>query len=284
MFTDVWGLKPTGEKIDGIPEFQAEGEVAVTAEALEGTSKSAKDYLGDRAFYSNDTKLFDKMPYYKHNGDWVSSAEYSNLLDKLVVGMDRENYDPILDGFDLEEPASDNFYSMLANKGVKRYGKAGNRLPITLRPNPFSSGDAIEDNSQDIAIILGAGTGIIKAAIKSITKSLIKNVTKEVVENGSSNIGSKLEYIFGKATGNDHNIARSKQMLRQLESIGIYDNQAGRSYLTEYLKNVFSTAESVFQSNGRVLKESFLMGPNGGLKMKSIWDGNNLITIELFGR
>ena len=37
------------------------------------------------------------------------------------------------------------------------------------------------------------------------------------------------------------------------------------------------------QANGRIIKESLLMGPYGGLKMHSIWEGNKLITIELFG-
>lgn len=37
------------------------------------------------------------------------------------------------------------------------------------------------------------------------------------------------------------------------------------------------------QSNGRVLRESMLMGPAGGVKMQTVWEGNNLITVILYG-
>ena len=98
------------------------------------------------------------------------------------------------------------------------------------------------------------------------------------------NIGNKLEYVFGKATGAAHNIARSKQMLLQLQRIGIFDNKAGRAYLSKHLNEVFQFVEGEVQANGRTLRESLLMGPNGALKMNSIWDGDKLITIELFGK
>ncbi|WP_345231342.1 hypothetical protein, partial [Olivibacter ginsenosidimutans] len=50
-----------------------------------------------------------------------------------------------------------------------------------------------------------------------------------VAAKTGANIGTKLEYVFGKATGSAHNIERSTGMLRQLESVGIFDNAAGRS-------------------------------------------------------
>jgi hypothetical protein len=40
-------------------------------------------------------------------------------------------------------------------------------------------------------------------------------------------IGNKLMYLFGKASGNAHNIQRSTDMARQLAQIGIFDNPAG---------------------------------------------------------
>jgi len=55
----------------------------------------------------------------------------------------------------------------------------------------------------------------------------------------SANIGTKLEYVFGNATGNKHNIARSLEMERTLNSIGIFDNSAGREYMTEVLVDAF---------------------------------------------
>ena len=72
-------------------------------------------------------------------------------------------------------------------------------------------------------------------------------------------------------------------MLRQLESIGIFDNLAGRSLLNTHLERVYSGTQGILQSNGRYLRESVLMGPRGGLKVESIWEGNKLITIKLIG-
>lgn len=91
-----------------------------------------------------------------------------------------------------------------------------------------------------------------------------------------------MEYLFGKATGKAHNIERSKSMLKQLQSIGNFDTPTGRAYLSRYLQNVYKTP-GVLQNNGRFIPESLLMGPNGGVKMQSIWENNRLITIELFG-
>lgn len=96
-------------------------------------------------------------------------------------------------------------------------------------------------------------------------------------------LGQKLNYLFGKATGSVHNIERSTGMLRQLESIGIFDNQSGNAYLREHLIQAYKTAKAIKQSNGRVLRESLLMGPNGGLKVESILEKNKLITIMLKG-
>ena len=108
-------------------------------------------------------------------------------------------------------------------------------------------------------------------------------VREVVAAKGGANIGTKLEYVFGKATGSAHNIERSTGMLRQLESVGIFDNAAGRSLLNSHLESVYSGTKGIHQSNGRYLRESLLMGPNGGLKVESIWEGNKLITVKLLG-
>ena len=96
-------------------------------------------------------------------------------------------------------------------------------------------------------------------------------------------LGQKLSYLFGEATGSVHNVERSTGMLRQLESIGIFNNAEGRAYLAEQLTEAYKTAQGVVQSNGRVLRESIVMGPNGAVKMESIWEGTKLITAKLIG-
>lgn len=96
-------------------------------------------------------------------------------------------------------------------------------------------------------------------------------------------LGRKLDFVFGKATGSLHNIERSTDMLRNLNRIGIYDNPAGRSLFRSHINQTFNNTNGIIQSNGRVLRESLLMGPRGGIKVTSIWDAKKLITIMLKG-
>jgi RHS repeat-associated protein len=98
-------------------------------------------------------------------------------------------------------------------------------------------------------------------------------------------LGRKLDYIFGLATGSAHNVERSQQMLKQLTSIGLPDTPANRAYLASQLEAAYRDPSSLLriQSDGRAVRDSLLMGPYGGLKMESIWEGPKLITVNLFG-
>jgi hypothetical protein len=97
-------------------------------------------------------------------------------------------------------------------------------------------------------------------------------------------LGRKLDYIFGKATGNEHNIARSSEMLRQLERVGLPDTFANRRLITEHLATVLNDVSNIVQAQGgRVVRESLLMGPRGAVKLETVWEGAKLITIKVFG-
>jgi hypothetical protein len=98
-------------------------------------------------------------------------------------------------------------------------------------------------------------------------------------------LGSKLEYFFGRATGTAHNVERSTQMLSQLESIGLPDTPAARQYITEQLTRVLNDPSSIVrvQDNGRIVRDSILMGSQGGVKFETIWEGTKLITGNIFG-
>ena len=95
-------------------------------------------------------------------------------------------------------------------------------------------------------------------------------------------LGDKLKYIFGQATGSVHNIQRSIQMLNQLKRMGIYNTPYWRNYISNQIIKMFKSRGYV-QANGRIVKEAMLYGPGGGIKIRTIWDGLRLITIELFG-
>lgn len=98
-------------------------------------------------------------------------------------------------------------------------------------------------------------------------------------------LGRKFEYLFGNATGNQHNIDRSRDLLAKLHRIGISDVPRMRAYLQTFFEKVLNDPTNVAtqQANGRVVRESLLMGPLGGLKVQSIWEGAKLITVYLFG-
>lgn len=99
-------------------------------------------------------------------------------------------------------------------------------------------------------------------------------------------LGRKILYPLGKTTGDRATIVRSQAMSRQLKSIGLGDTPDTRAYLNAHLYSVFhdSTNIAEIQPTRRTVKESLLMGPRGALKMRSVWDGNKLITILLFGK
>lgn len=98
-------------------------------------------------------------------------------------------------------------------------------------------------------------------------------------------IGRKLDYVFGKATGTSHNIDRSVEMLRQLQSIGLQDTPANRQLFADYLEDVLNDPGNIArtEASGRVVRDSLLMGPQGGVKLETIWDGTKLITVNIFG-
>ena len=113
-------------------------------------------------------------------------------------------------------------------------------------------------------------------------------------------IGNKLDYLFGKAKGNKHNIQRSQTMQSELSKIGIYDTPSSRELLNNHLKNVVNDSSNILKTESRsyiakelpgtptvnytaTVRESFLKGPNGGVKIESVWDGDTLLTIIVKG-
>lgn len=74
-------------------------------------------------------------------------------------------------------------------------------------------------------------------------------------------------------------------MLMQLERIGLPDTVGNRALFEQHLQAVVNDASNIAttQANGRVVRESLLMGPNGAVKIESIWEGFTLVTINLFG-
>lgn len=168
--------------------------------------------------------------------------------------------------------------------GTKNFGKKASEQRPTITVQALKQLGLSEQAAEYIQFSLDlfsvgkSGAGMPKAKPKPVT-----NV--RVIINNQAEIGKKLDYFLGKATGNQHNIDRSTSMLRQLESIGLPDNVVTRQYLLQHLKNAYADPSNIIrvQENGRVIRETLLTGPQGVVKLETIWDGNRLITGEIYG-
>jgi hypothetical protein len=109
---------------------------------------------------------------------------------------------------------------------------------------------------------------------------LVHNSSGADAPNRTADIGRKLEYLFGNATGRAHNLERSADMLRQMERIGLPDTLANRQLMSKHFQDVLNSASNIAGSgrNGSVIRESLLMGPTGAVKIRSWWEGDKLMT------
>ncbi|MFC5262414.1 hypothetical protein ACFPJ1_09855 [Kribbella qitaiheensis] len=132
---------------------------------------------------------------------------------------------------------------------------------------------------------VGIGVKVADRAAVTLSEKAAAKLADDAAKAASPEIGTKLEYFFGNATGTAHNIQRSGDMASQLNRIGIGDSAAGRAIFSKHLDEVFNDPGSVVrtQDNGRIVREGLLKGPDGMLKTETIWDGNRLITGQLYG-
>ncbi len=85
-------------------------------------------------------------------------------------------------------------------------------------------------------------------------------------------------------------------MMNELKRIGVHDTPVNRALLQRHLddvvgnsKNILGTELRFYTVNGQTFKyiatvrESFFMGPGGGVKLESVWDGNWLLKIIVKG-
>ncbi len=88
----------------------------------------------------------------------------------------------------------------------------------------------------------------VKPKVSKVDKAVeVTSKTGKITEGGSksADLGNKLDYIFGKGTGNKHNIQRSQSMQIELEKIGVYDDLSGRDYLTQHLNKVLNDSSNI---------------------------------------
>ena len=121
-------------------------------------------------------------------------------------------------------------------------------------------------------------------------------ISESVDGSGSSaDLGNKLDYQFGKAGGNRHNIDRTNGLKAEMDKLGFNDTAENRAYFEQYYNDVLNSSNNIvgdpetasYIENGVThyytvtTRESFLMGKYGGAKVTTYWDGNRLLTIKI---
>ncbi|MBP1863496.1 hypothetical protein BD780_000819 [Clostridium tetanomorphum] len=113
--------------------------------------------------------------------------------------------------------------------------------------------------------------------------------------------GKKLDYLFGKATGNQHNLERTAGMESELaKKMGITDTPENREYIMQKIRESYldnSSISKVEQMSyvakelpGKptlnwtgTTRETFIMGPDRGAMLQTLWDDNVLKNIIVRG-
>ena len=118
---------------------------------------------------------------------------------------------------------------------------------------------------------------------------------KRSKSDSKANLGNKLDYQFGKARGNKHNIDRTTGLKSEMDKLGFNDTPENRAYFEQYYNDVLNDSSNIvgkpelvsYAENGITYnytvttRESFLMGKYGGAKITTYWDGNKLLTIKI---
>ncbi|MFA9560387.1 pre-toxin TG domain-containing protein [Evansella sp. AB-rgal1] len=193
-------------------------------------------------------------------------ADFVPIVGNIKGGMEALSGKDYITGYEFEHWERGVAAAAIFGGGIAKAGGKGYKLvknsDFSSVPHNAKRVDTLD--SHNVSNVGSAGKGTVKA---------------------TPDFGRKMEYVFGKATGTKHNIDCSIAMERQLNSIGIFNNDKGRKLVLGNLTDSFNDASSILktQDNGRIVRESLLSGPNGLLKVESVWDKEKLITVKLFG-
>lgn len=178
-----------------------------------------------------------------------------------------------------------------ANWGANKLKNLANKALPKLKT-------AVQEGAGKLASKISKGLGTSGSGHMKRNRGYVVN---PFYKGGSkADLGNKLDYLFGKASGSKHNIERSKSMQAALQKIGIYDTSSGREYISNHLNDVLNDSTNISNVEVRsyvakelpdkpiikytaTTRESLLMGPGGAVKVKSVWDGNRLLTVIVEG-
>ena len=131
-----------------------------------------------------------------------------------------------------------------------------------------------------------------------------KDNSLSIIEGGGKaepDFGKKLDYLFGKATGSQHNLERTAGMESELgRKMGLPDTPENREYIKQEIRNSYFDDSSISnieqmsyvakEKPGKpteywtgTTRETFIMGPNRGAILQTLWDDNVLKNIIVRG-
>ncbi|MFA9464179.1 MAG: RHS repeat-associated core domain-containing protein [Velocimicrobium sp.] len=278
---DEWGNVLYGKETVSNP-FKYAGEVY--------DEETGLYYLRARYYDPKMGRFINEDTYEGQINDALSLNGYSYCNNNPLIHIDPSGHVPVETIFDVASIALS--VSDFAKNPTLKNG-AYLAWDVVAAALPYIPGSYVAKGGKALRKVdhaIDGAKAVSKAdKVKDSARATQKILSKSKVIKGASNavpeFGKKLEYVFGNATGNIHNIERSVEMERQLKSIGIFDNASGRNLVLDNLTEAYNNSSSILkvQENGRVVRESLLSGPNGLVKVESIWEGAKLITVTLFG-
>lgn len=258
-------------------------------------------------------------------GDIVMGPAVKTPADIIVI---RETVKGNSDSKEMQRTATAGFYAGFVGQGIeytqiisnadyqlsmiitsaKGVNSINNPLSYLLFIKDFSLTQTIDaakaglqdvwNGTYDSAIGRKIGAGTFNYLLMTIGGAQLKGkgTACEAVESGSSaDLGNKLDYQFGKAGGNRHNIDRTNGLKAEMDKLGFNDTAENRAYFEQYYNDVLNSSNNIvgvpetasYIENGVThyytvtTRESFLMGKYGGAKVTTYWDGNRLLTIKI---
>ena len=170
--------------------------------------------------------------------------------------------------------------------------------------DPNMSVGEVSNLTSDVLNIGFLAEGSVKLAgkVNNIGFDISKFSPGSVVEGvAEPDFGNKLDYIFGKAKGNQHNLDRTAGMESELaKKMGIADTPANREYIMQKIRGSYfdgSSISSIEQMSyvakelpGKptinwtgTTRETFITGPDRGAVFQTLWDDNVLKNIIVRG-
>ena len=108
-------------------------------------------------------------------------------------------------------------------------------------------------------------------------RKTVSEIKKQTPRVGSQIDDKKFDYLFGRATGRQHNLARTNQNALEMKRLGIPDTPEGHAMLRSHLDNVVQENSNIIRAFNNEwgsfeVRESLFAGLSGKFSnFESTW-------------